>query len=180
MYMKDCINVYERIATGEIPSRLVYKNLEHGLMVLLDPMPAAEGHLAIATLACAPSVDALASPKLHNKMSTVAKYAGRVLSEAFPNAPYIGELTASNQIRHPHIHRLPGDEDANWAKRFSKLPDWPRLKFTAEQMDDLQGRLSAQGVIPELWEECNAEVIALGAPDEATRQAVTELGIVLT
>jgi diadenosine tetraphosphate (Ap4A) HIT family hydrolase len=123
--MNTCSLVYERIATGELHSRLVYKNLEHGVMALLDPMPVAEGHITVATLACAPSTDAIKSPVLYNKMMTVAKFAGRVLSEVYPDAPYISALTASNQIRHPHSHRAQADEDANWAKRFAKLEAWP-------------------------------------------------------
>ena len=177
--MKPCIKVYERIATRELPSRLVYENLPHGLLVLLDPMPVTEGHLAVASLVCEPSVDAIKSPVLHNKMSTVAKYAGRVLAEAYPNAPYISELTACNQIRHPHIHRMPADEDANWAKGFAKLEDWPRLKLSPDHMDDIQGRLTDGDAIHELWQACNDELDALGAPDESTVQAIHDLGIVL-
>jgi diadenosine tetraphosphate (Ap4A) HIT family hydrolase len=179
MFMKECSHLYERIATREIPSRLVYENLEHGLMVLLDPMPVAKGHLTVATLACAKSIDAIKSPVLHNKVSTAAKFAGRVLSVVFPDAPYIGELTASNQVRHPHLHRVPGDEKAEWVKRFSKEDAWPRLKFADNVMDDLQGQLSAEGAIQELWEECDSEVTAIGAPDEATVNAIAQLEIVL-
>jgi diadenosine tetraphosphate (Ap4A) HIT family hydrolase len=177
--MTNCNRVYERIATGELPSRLVYDNFEHGVMVLLDPMPVAEGHLAIASLACTPSVDAIESPVLHNKMYTVAKFAGRVLAQAYPEAPYIGELTASNQIRHPHIHRVPGDNDAQWVKRFAKLEDWPRLQLSSDHMDDIKGRLTDLGAIRKLWQACDAEVVALGAPDEATVQAAQELGLLL-
>lgn len=177
--MNSCSRVYERIATRELPSRLVYENSSHGLMVLLDPMPVTEGHLAVASLACAPSVDAIKSPALHNKMTTVAKYAGRVLAAAFPNAPYIGELAASNQIRHPHIHRLPGDPDANWVKRFGKLEEWPRLQLTPGHMDDVQGLLTDGDRILELWQACDDEVVALGAPDEDTVHMIQELGIVL-
>lgn len=177
--MKNCSRVYERIATGELPSRMVYNNPEHGLMALLDPMPVAEGHLSIASLACSPSVDAIKSPVLHNKMSTVAKYAGRVLAQAYPEAPYIGELTASNQIRHPHIHRVPGDDDAQWVKRFAKMEDWPRLQLSPDHMDDIQGRLTDPDAMQELWQACDAEVVALGAPDEATVQAAQELGLAL-
>ena len=177
--MKRCPKIYERIATGELPSRLVYTNLKHGVMAILDPMPATEGHIGVASLVCTPSVDAIESSILHNKLSTVAKYAGKVLSIAYPEAPYIGELTASNQIRHPHIHRLPGDEDANWVKRFAKLEDWPRLKLSANHMDDVQGRLTTPEAIQELWEACDAEVVALGAPDAGTVAAVKELGLIL-
>lgn len=175
--MKACSRVYERLATGELPSRMVYKNLAHGVMVLLDPMPVAEGHLVVASLACAPSVDALES-RLHLKMSTAAKYAGRVLSRVYPGAPYIAELTASNQIRHPHIHRLPGDPDADWAKRFGKLPEWPRLQLSPDHMDDIQGQLMSESA-QVLWQACDFEIIELGAPDAATVHAVQELGLVL-
>ncbi|MDB5175639.1 MAG: hypothetical protein JWM81_497 [Candidatus Saccharibacteria bacterium] len=177
--MKECSRVYERIATGELHSWLVYKNLEHGVMALLDAMPVAEGHITVATLACAPSTDEIKSPVLYNKMMTVAKFAGRVLSEVYPDAPYISALTASNQIRHPHSHRAQADEDANWAKRFAKLEAWPRLQLSPGFMDHIQGQLTSSGAVQELWQACDAEVIALGAPDTETVQAIQQLGILL-
>ena len=177
--MKKCNNIYEGIATDKLPSRVIYKNFKHGVMVVLDPRPVTEGHLGIASIACASSVDALKSRSLHNKLTTVAQFAGKALEKAFPDAPYIGQLMAHNQIRHPHIHRFPGDEDADAFKRFSKLPDWPRLQFSPDHMDDIQSQLTSSDEMQELWQVCNNEVVALGAPDEATARAVQELGLVL-
>ncbi|HSX46850.1 MAG TPA: hypothetical protein VLF87_02590 [Patescibacteria group bacterium] len=176
--MKVCNRVYERIATRELPSRMVFENVAHGIMVLLDPMPVAEGHLAVASLVCVPSVDEIHSRMLRNKMFTAARYAGLVLAQAFPDAPYIGEMTASNQIRHPHIHRVPGDEEANWLKRFSKLDDWPRLNLSDAHMDDIQGRLTTDAVAEALWEQCNAEILAQGEPDTLTGLALAKLGLI--
>lgn len=176
---KDCIGLYERIAQGELPSRMAHANLEHGVFVILDIAPVSPGHLTIASLACSESMDKLSSPVLHDKIYTTAKYAGRVLSAAFPEAPYIGELTASNQIRHPHTHRVPGDEDATWARRFSKLPEWPRLKLSSNEMDDILGRVTTGSEVEELWAQCYEEVAARGEPDELTVQAIQNLGIAL-
>jgi diadenosine tetraphosphate (Ap4A) HIT family hydrolase len=177
--MKSCNGIYEKLATGELPSRKVYENAAHGLMVLLDPMPVAEGHLEVVSFVCAPSVDAIDSRTLHNKITTVAQYAGKVLEQAYPEAPYIGELMAHNQIRHPHIHRFPGDEEADGLKRFSKHADWPRLKLSPDHLDDIQGQLTSPDAIQDLWQACDAEVIALGAPDDATVQAIQRLGLVM-
>lgn len=142
-------------------------------------MPVAEGHLGIASIACASSVDTIVSRILHNKLATVAQFAGKALSKAYPDAPYIGELMAHNQIRHPHIHRFPGDEDADAFKRFSKLAEWPRLQLSPDHMDDIQGQLTSSDEMQELWQVCDNEVVSLGSPDEATVQSLKELGLTL-
>lgn len=177
--MTTCPNVYERIATGELPSRMVYKNLAHGVMALLDIMPAAEGHIGVASLVCGPSIDALESSVLRNKLYTVATFAGRALELAYPDAPYVGELAAHNQIPHPHLHRMPGDDQADWAKRFGRLDDWPRLKLSTDHMDDIHGRLTGPDDLQVLWRACDVEIAALGAPDASTVATIKELGIVL-
>lgn len=173
--MLPCNQIYERIATGELPARFVYKNLEHGVMALLDPYPVDMGHITIATLVCEPTVDDL-EPILYAKLHTVAKFAGKILGTAFPEAPYIGSLTAGLQIRHPHIHRVPSDSPATWLKVFSKSPDHPRPHIKPREMDKMQSKLTGYR---ELWDECTAEIIRLGEPDDATKQAIEDLGIVL-
>ena len=177
--MKPCPKLYESIATRKLPSRMVYENFAHGVMALLDIMPAAEGHIGVASLVCERSIDALQSSVLRNKLYTVATFAGRALELVYPDAPYVGELAAHNQIPHPHLHRMPGDDKADWAKRFGRLDDWPRLKLSTDHMDDIQSRLTTPDDLQELWQACDAEVAALGAPDAGTVAAIKELGIVL-
>ena len=190
--IKPCNRIYERIATREIPSRVVFNQLkEDGVMLIMDPFPAAIGHLVTATLACANSADELTFPVLYNKMMTVDKYAGRVLRTVFPDAPYIGGLEASNEIRHPHRHKMPGDVNANWAKRFSKLEDWPRLvpfgTSVEEQAaihvelgtDELLVRLRDHDDVRDLWEQCRDELRSLGPTDKLTLAAMQQLAIPL-
>lgn len=174
-----CNRLYEKIAQGKPPSRMAHANFKHGIFVILDPAPVALGHLTIASLACGESMDGLSSSVVHDKLTTTAKYAGKVLASAFPEAPYIGGLMANNQIKHPHTHRMPGNEDMTWVKRFAKLPDWTRLHPSDEQMDDVLNKVTTGDEIESLWAQCYEEVAARGEPDELTLQAIQDLGIQL-
>jgi hypothetical protein len=174
---KPCPNVYERIYTGGLPGRIAYKNPEHGLMVVLDRSEVAPAHLVAATLACAESVDAIPHRSLHNKLSIVAQYAGLVLGVAYPETPYIGTLVAGNQIPHPHVHRVLGDGDADWAKRFGKAH--PRLDLPDAAKDLVLERVthSETGQVEDLWAQCSAELDAEGPVDPLTLAMMEQFSI---
>ncbi|HEY4161318.1 MAG TPA: hypothetical protein VGM08_04620 [Candidatus Saccharimonadales bacterium] len=165
----DCGQIYERIFYGILPARVAYRNEEHGILIIQDPMPIARGHLVAATVACTDTVDRLPrSP--YDKLQTAAKYAGLVLEVAFADAPYIASAIAGKQIRHPHAHRAAADDEADWAKRLGKA--LPRLELSEAEKDQIHERVTIGDAVEGLWQELDKALDAHGPVDPLTLETM--------
>lgn len=170
-----CSRIYEDVFTGKLGGHFVYKNARHGIMVILDPEPIAEGHIVAATLACTDSVDHLPE-QLHEKLAVTSRTAGLVLESVYPEAPYIAAVTAGRQIRHPHIHRAPGDLNADWAKRIGKADNFPRFSLSEEAADRLSNLLTTGETVGALWSQLDKALDSIGPTDELTLDMMRQLG----
>ena len=166
-----CSRIYEDVFSGKRDGHFIYKNERHGIMVILDPEPIADGHIVAATLACTDTVDHLPE-RLFEKLSVTAQTAGLVLETVYPDAPYIAAITAGRQIRHPHIHRAPGDIDADWAKRIGKADNYPRFSLTDETAEKLVKLLTSGDQIRALWEQLDKTLDSIGPTDELTLDTI--------
>jgi diadenosine tetraphosphate (Ap4A) HIT family hydrolase len=172
----SCPGIFEKIYSGQIPGRLPYVNERHGIGVVMDIKPAAQGHLVVFPAACVPHMDSEDMPStLSDKLFTVGKFAGRALRLAVPDAPYIGQLVAGNEVPHAHLHRVPGDPDADWLKRLGKVDGMPRLTQDPEETPRIYDALTSPDA-QELWAECDARLDELGEPDQLTLCALMALG----
>jgi hypothetical protein len=113
----------------------------------------------------------------YGKLQTVAKYTGLVLAAVFPKAPYIATAIAGKQIPHPHVHRAPANDEADWAKRLGKA--LPRLELSDMRKDDILELVTSGAQVQELWEQCDQELGKYGPADPLTLSMMRRLVIPL-
>lgn len=131
---QNCI--FCKIATGQIPARVVAQN--DGAMAFLDAFPLAAGHALVVPKAHFQKVQDMNASDAQAVFDLVHKIAGKIESAAGTTASTIAihnGKEAGQEVQHVHVHIIPRKPSDGAAPVHSMFKNRPKL--SAQEMDAL-------------------------------------------
>jgi len=127
------MDIFSKIAAGEIPSYKCAENDE--FYAFLDINPMAKGHTLVIPRREVDYIFDMEDGELA-RFQVFAKKVARAIKQAFP-CKKVGEAVLGLEVAHAHVHLVPmqSEGDMNFAN--------PKLKFSDEEMRQIAERINA-------------------------------------
>jgi len=127
------MDIFSKIAAGEIPSYKCAENDE--FYAFLDINPMVKGHTLVIPRREVDYIFDMEDGELA-RFQVFAKKVARAIKQAFP-CKKVGEAVLGLEVAHAHVHLVPmqSEGDMNFAN--------PKLKFSDEEMRQIAERINA-------------------------------------
>ena len=151
--------LYEKIWNGDIPEQPLYKDEEHGIMVLLDAFPATYGHSLVIPREPIDQWDHLTTVRKH-QVSHVAYAMTTLMETLLPQKPErIMHAVIGYGVPHAHYQVVPLYERSDSGALHNKGRTDPENKISPDVRAELTSLLS---ISPELSEELAYDLRQIG------------------